>query len=222
MNIDLRLHGTPVKSVFSLVGFDENSITYSLGWSLSRSAQLRSALLTRLFGRRFSTEVIQSVELQSSLMRGFDAYGLIWSMGCSCIFIFHHPLQFFFTKESQSKLAAVHAGITSRPDAREEPGKYPSLTRPSRPTLTRPILTRTLRHSPAQSQHGASERLRGIAPHRRLLDATWARTCGRVANVKRVRDPNHPCIGSSRRSFQRADEPRSIGCLGLPHHRKRC
>lgn len=49
---DLFLHKRPVRSVFSLLGEDENDITYSLGWALSRSPTLLRAFLNKIVGGR--------------------------------------------------------------------------------------------------------------------------------------------------------------------------
>src|SRR5271170_7428551 len=38
--INLRLHGRDVRSVFGLLGYKENDLTYSLGWGLAQSGSL--------------------------------------------------------------------------------------------------------------------------------------------------------------------------------------
>jgi hypothetical protein len=47
---ELRLHGRPVGTVFDLLGDKEDDITYSLGWALSQSDALASAILREAFG----------------------------------------------------------------------------------------------------------------------------------------------------------------------------
>jgi hypothetical protein len=47
---DLFLHKRPVGSIFSLLGEDENDITYSIGWVLSRSPTFLRAFLNNVIG----------------------------------------------------------------------------------------------------------------------------------------------------------------------------
>lgn len=47
--LDLTRHGSPVASVFDLLGTNENDLTSALGFALSRSPALLSALLRRLW-----------------------------------------------------------------------------------------------------------------------------------------------------------------------------
>jgi len=47
---ELYLHKRPVQSVFSLLGENENDITYSIGWAFSRSPNLLFRFLETIFG----------------------------------------------------------------------------------------------------------------------------------------------------------------------------
>jgi len=46
--IELKLHGRQVDSVFSLLGENENDITFSLGWAFSRSPNFLKAFLRKM------------------------------------------------------------------------------------------------------------------------------------------------------------------------------
>lgn len=62
MSSTLVVRGTDAATVFSLLGTDENSATYALGWTLSRSELLLSAFLSRLGLTRPTNNV--RIELQ--------------------------------------------------------------------------------------------------------------------------------------------------------------
>jgi hypothetical protein len=47
---DLLLHSRPVRTVFDLLGNEEDDITYTLGWALAQSDRLVRRLLARSFG----------------------------------------------------------------------------------------------------------------------------------------------------------------------------
>ncbi len=67
--IDLRLDGEQVHTVFDLLGKKENDITYSLGWALSRSDRLTTALLEELFAGDAPGQ-LRAVRLQEFLTGG--------------------------------------------------------------------------------------------------------------------------------------------------------
>ncbi len=46
--VDLLLHGRQLRTVFDLLGSDENDITYSVGWALSKSSSFLDRLLADL------------------------------------------------------------------------------------------------------------------------------------------------------------------------------
>ena len=54
--VDLRLHGRQVHSVFRLLGDKENDLTYSLGWGLAKSPSLLKALIREVLPRASTFE----------------------------------------------------------------------------------------------------------------------------------------------------------------------
>ena len=68
---DLFLHKRPVQSVFSLIGENENDITFSLGWALSRSpGLLRNLLRTAPHLRNHYDPQQTVISLQESHQKG--------------------------------------------------------------------------------------------------------------------------------------------------------
>lgn len=67
--VELRLHGEQVQTVFDLLGKKENDITYSLGWALSQSDRLATALLEDVFPGDTPGE-LRAVRLQEFLAEG--------------------------------------------------------------------------------------------------------------------------------------------------------
>lgn len=59
----LSVYGSHAASVFRLLGSDENSGTYALGWALEQSPTLLKALLHRVFGRGLAVHQAQ-IDLQ--------------------------------------------------------------------------------------------------------------------------------------------------------------
>lgn len=60
----LRIHGQEPKSIFGLVGTDENSATFALGWSLDKSQTFRNLLLEALLGWPAKQEGDWLIDLQ--------------------------------------------------------------------------------------------------------------------------------------------------------------
>jgi hypothetical protein len=60
---DLTLHGRTVRTVFDLLGKDENDLTYSLGWSLAQSDSLVKCVLAEVFPGEAAGDA-QAVRLQ--------------------------------------------------------------------------------------------------------------------------------------------------------------
>jgi hypothetical protein len=63
----LHLHGREVNTVFELLGHDENDLTASLGWALSRSERLRQAVLADLGAGQ---QAVAGISLQESAETG--------------------------------------------------------------------------------------------------------------------------------------------------------
>jgi hypothetical protein len=64
---ELLLHKRPVQSVFSLIGENENDITFSIGWALSQSPGLLKNLLRKALRLRNNHDPNQTIiSLQES------------------------------------------------------------------------------------------------------------------------------------------------------------
>lgn len=82
--MDLRLFGKEPPSAFSLNGLDENSATYALGWTMSRSSHLSMLFSTDIVGIDLDSEKT-SLELQKYGQEGFTDIEIICSSICHLI-----------------------------------------------------------------------------------------------------------------------------------------
>ncbi len=82
--MDLRLFGAEPLSVFSLNGFDENSATYALGWTLSKSPNLFVLFSNNIVGIELELEKT-SIELQKYGQEGFTDIEIICTSICHFI-----------------------------------------------------------------------------------------------------------------------------------------
>lgn len=71
MNVDLRVRGISPSSVFALLGQDENSATYALGWTLAKCPSLLTSFLNRVIEQPLGADA----EVQIELQRSHDAGG---------------------------------------------------------------------------------------------------------------------------------------------------
>jgi hypothetical protein len=49
-SVDLRLRQQPVNSVFQLLGYREDDMSFSVGWALARSPHFLASMLSDLVG----------------------------------------------------------------------------------------------------------------------------------------------------------------------------
>jgi hypothetical protein len=82
--MDLRLFGNVPPSVFSLNGLDENSATFALGWTMSRSSHLFTLFSNDIIGIDLDLEKT-SIELQKYGQEGFTDIEIICSSICHLI-----------------------------------------------------------------------------------------------------------------------------------------
>jgi hypothetical protein len=54
--VALTIHGVEPSSVFGLIGEDENSVSFALGWVLERSPHFRRLIVAAAFGRKVDTD----------------------------------------------------------------------------------------------------------------------------------------------------------------------
>jgi len=66
---NLYLHNRPIGSVFELLGFKENDITYSIGWALANSPSFLNALVKEVFPMAEDT-AIEEIRLQAYKSNG--------------------------------------------------------------------------------------------------------------------------------------------------------
>lgn len=68
---ELLLHNRPVKTLFDLLGYQENDLTKSLGWTLSRCPSLLGELVKTIVGRSDGKGVIVRLQEFASADRGY-------------------------------------------------------------------------------------------------------------------------------------------------------
>ncbi len=81
----LRLFGREPTSIFALLGTDENSATFALGWAIDRCPSFRNMLVKKLVGRLPARESAMVVELQRYETGGITDIELISHHFCHVI-----------------------------------------------------------------------------------------------------------------------------------------